>query len=46
MGLAMSELPSEAAIPDCLQHVSFVPMNGPLPVTFIAFAGQVLPPAY
>jgi len=25
MGLAMSELPSEAAIPDCLQHVSFVP---------------------
>jgi hypothetical protein len=22
MGLAMSELPSEAAIPDCLQHVS------------------------
>jgi len=24
MGLAMSELPSEAAIPDCLQHVSFV----------------------
>jgi len=25
MGLAMSELPSEAAIPDCLQHVSLAP---------------------
>ena len=25
MGLAMSELLSEAAIPDCRQHVSFVP---------------------
>ena len=46
MGLAMSELTSEAVIPDCLQRVSVVLMNGPLPVTFIAFAGQVLPPAY
>jgi hypothetical protein len=27
MGLAMSELPSEAAIPDCVQHVSFVPKS-------------------
>jgi hypothetical protein len=32
MGLAMSGLPPEAAIPDCLQHVSFVPQQ----VTFEA----------